>query len=259
MALYLRGFTALAICVVASAATAALAHGPQIQIGVADNTIVTHALFSDEPYQAATLAQRVYEIPMVQRSLSDVNDGWYAQPNTAYAFTGPGIALLDGQFGVGSVLSLTFVDGLKWWNGSAFIDPGSEQLDAYRGATHTAGAATTDAAPFASYSFTAVSGGADEHKTAFWRLLGDGGSPNTPSEDGIYLLSLQLRSDQIGIAPSAPLYFLLNKNGMDADATAALSYVGTYLVPEPAPAPLMGIAAVAMLMHRRIRASEAER
>jgi hypothetical protein len=232
---------AVAIWLIGLASAGVSAHGPQIQIGISNSQIITHGLFLDEPYQAATPAQRVYEIPLAQRALSDANDGWYAQPNAAYSFTGPGIALLDGNFVTGSVLSLAFTDGLKIWNGSGFVDPGTEQIDAYRGATHTAGAVTTDAGPFNSYSFTAVAGTADEHKTAFWRLLGDGLSPNTASDDGVYLLSLRLVTDQNGIAASAPYYFLLNKNASTVDESAALSYVNANLVPEPVAGILIAI------------------
>ncbi len=214
----------------------ALAHGPQIQIGIQDGQIVTRQLFEDEPYDGGvTPVRRLYEIEMLERSLGDANDGWYTQPSEEVPFTGPGIATALGGFSTGSVLSLTFADGLKVWNGVGFSDPGSEQIDAYRGAMHVAGAVTSDAGPFQSFSFTPISGGSDEHKTAFFRLLGDGVAPNTPSDDGVYLLSLRLQSNEPGVAPSEPYYFLLSKNGSSADEMAARTYVLQTILNQPIP------------------------
>ncbi len=235
MSVSIRTVISCAAFALGAVSMAARAHGPQIQIGIQSGAIVTRELLPDEPYNTiVTTNQRVFEIPMAQRSVGDANDGWYAQPNSHFAFTGPGIATALGSFATGSTLSLTFVDGLKRWVGSGFVDPGTEQIDAYRGSMRTVGAITSDLAPFEHFSFTAIGGGADEHKTAFFRLLGDGLSPNTPSDDGIYLLSLQLLSDDPNVLASDPYYFLLNKNGSQGDAADALHFVQTHIVPEPA-------------------------
>ena len=239
-----------AVCTVAIAAAMLEAHGPQIQIGVESSRIVTRQLFLDEPYEPATPGQRLYEIPLAQRSLADARDGWYMQPNSAYPFTGPGIAPQAGQFATGSILTLTFVDGLKIWGGTDFVDPGTEQFDAYRGANRTAGAITSDSGPFSSFSFTAITNAAGEHKTAYGRLLGDGIAPNTLSDDGVYLVGLQLSTSEAGVSPSLPYYFLLSKNASTADQAAARAYVETYVIPEPASG-LLVLVGVLMLGRRR--------
>jgi hypothetical protein len=224
--------------------TCAYAHGAQIQIGVTNNQIVTHALFDNEPYQAATPVQRVYAIPMIQRALGDANDGWYAAPNQPVAaFAGPGVALLDNNFATGSILKVTFLDGLKRWNGSAFVDPGTEQIAGSTSSLFAPQTLTSDAGPFGTITLSAASGASNDHKTLRWRLLGDGASPNTASDDGVYLLSLQLSTDQPGITPSDPYCFLLNKNATPAEAAAALAFANANLVPEPA-----GLAALAIVV-----------
>jgi hypothetical protein len=247
-----RFVNVLAVVCLGALARDARAHNPQIQIGITDNKIVTHGLFLDEPYQAPTPPQRVYQIPMGQRSLADANDGWYAEPNHAvYPFAGPGVALLDGSFAAGSILKVTYLDGLKLWNGSGFADPGTEQIGASTSATFAPSVLTKDSVPFDALSLSAVAATAGEHKTIRWRLFGDGSSPNTPSDDGVYLLKLQLSTDQPGIAPSDPYFFLLSKNAPAADQSAALAYVNANLIPEPAT--LAIVAAISVALTRRPR------
>lgn len=226
----------LAFILAAASVSSVYAHGPQLQTGIQFGRIVTRALYADEPYDnMVTNGQRVFEIPMAERNLGDANDGWYSQPNGAYLFTGPGIATSLGGFATGSIISLTFADGLKIWNGVSFVDPGTEQIDAYRGATHVAGAVTSDSGPFQSFSFTAITNAVGEHKTAFFRLLGDGVIPDSPSDDGIYLLSLELQTDEPGVNPTQPYYYLFNKNASGAEAAAALAYVNANLAGETVP------------------------
>jgi hypothetical protein len=92
---------------------------------------------------------------------------------------------------------------------------------------------TSDYGPFNSFSYTSIANSQDEHKHSFFRLLGDGISPNTLSDDGVYLLSLQLSTNQAGIDASDSYFFLLDKNAPAGDAAAALAYVNAHVVPEP--------------------------
>lgn len=226
----------------------AWAHNPQIQIGVTDGKIVTHGLFLDEPYQDPTPPQRVYQIQMGQRSLGDADDGWYAEPNhDKYPYAGPGAALIDNNFAANSILKVSLLDGLKIWNGSTFVDPGAEQIAVSTSSLFTGSVLTSDTGPFGSISLAAVTGAAGDHKTLRWRLLGDGISPNTSSDDGVYLLKLQLSTDEAGIVPSDPYYFLLNKNASAEDLTGAFA-AASVLVPEPA---ALGIVALGGLLWRR--------
>jgi len=229
----------------------ARAHGPQVQIGIENGAIRTRSLIPNEPYNTGfTPIQRVYEIPMALRALDDPNDGWYTQPNAAYPFAGPGIATALGGFVTDSRVSLTFTDGLMLWNDSEFIDPGDEQIDAYRGVTHIAGAVTSDTGPYQSFSFPPITNSADEHQYAFFRLLGDGLTPDSPSDDGVYLLSLQLSTNQAGILSSDPYFYLLNKNATAQEAAAALDYVNTHILPEPS---TLALLTMSVLLLRRSR------
>jgi hypothetical protein len=263
---------ALAVCAVLAVASAR-AHGPQIQITDDNNRLVSRQLFRNEPYTTLSSPAAVYVIPM--RQLGGI---WYVEPNSDLdpilqqpAFpSGPGLAfgydqVDDGprDFAAGSTFSEYFIDGLKRWNGTAYIDPGSEQIGAFRGSAVAPAdqAITSDSGPFSGITYPAISATymADDHSSARFRLLGNGTDPLSPSQDGIYLLSLRLTSIQPGLAPSDPFYFVLSKNATDGatlDAVNALvqshgiSPSLVQFVPEPSSllllafgaAPLIGVA-----------------
>jgi hypothetical protein len=204
----------------------------------------------------------VYVIPMAQ-----LNGIWYSQPNDeidpilmqATFTSGPGSAYgydqVDGgprAFAAGSTISETFTAGLKLWNGSAFVDPGTEQIGAFRVSAVAPAdqAITSDGGPFGGIIYPAISATyvADDHSSARFRLLGDGINPLSPSQGGVYLLCLQLTSTQAGLAPSDPFYFVLRKNATDATMVAAVnSLIGSLgiapslvqFVPEPGTLALM--------------------
>ncbi len=263
------GILALAVWTALATATAR-AHGPQIQITDDNNKLVTRQLFRNEPYTALSPPASVYVIPM--RQLGGI---WYVQPNSDLdpilqqpAFpSGPGLAYgydqVDGgprDFAVGSTFSEVFVDGLKRWNGSAFVDPGTEQIGAFRGSAVAPAdqATTSDSAPYAGITYPAISATytADDHSAARFRLLGNGTDPLSPSQDGIYLLSLQLKSTQPGLAPSDPFYFVLRKHATDATTIEAvnalvqsqgISPALVQYVSEPTSLLLVALAAVSLI------------
>jgi hypothetical protein len=270
----MRAFTAALAITAALIATAAPAHGPQIQITNDNNKIVTRELHLDGPYSAAvTTPKSAYVM-----SLQPLDEVWYSRPNGALdsitqlpSFpSGPGIAygsdLADGgpqAFAAGSVLSIGFAAGLARWDGAAFVDAGATQLKAFRGSNVNIAsppenfAVTSDAAPFDSVSLPAIAAnygaeGAEVHNSLRFALLGDGASPTSASPDGIYLLKLQLSSTQAGLAPSDAYHFVLYKNASTDELSAAVQSLGLpstaiqWVTPEPN-AIVLAIAAVAML------------
>jgi hypothetical protein len=162
-------------------------------------------------------------------------------------------------FAAGSTFSENFTAGLKRWNGSAFVDPGSEQIGAFRrSSVGPADQSTTcDSRPFGGLNYPAISAtyAADDHSIARFWLLGNGTNPLSPSQDGVYLLSLQLTSTQAGLAPSDPFYFVLRKNLTDATTNDAVnSLIGSLgiapslvqFVPEPRSLALTAAGAVCL-------------
>jgi hypothetical protein len=236
------------------ACTTALAHGPQIQITNTGDKIVTHDLIGDGNYDSPTPARSVYVMPV----LEDLGK-WYTRPNTAERpiiggpqhYSGPGLAYgsqvgTADAFAVSGVFTLSLTDGLLAWNGTAFDDPGTEQVRAFRGSpsSMTATATTSDSGPFESLAFTAIAAGysSEAHATARYLFLGDGVDATTEPDDGIYLLSLRLSISEVGIADSDEFYFVMHKNAPHADIRAAIESLGVsppsvqvvgQMIPEP--------------------------
>jgi hypothetical protein len=250
----------LSACAAMTVSTA-IAHGPQIQITSDGGKIVTRELLLDGPYTTALSAPKsAYVMPALPFS-----GVWYSRPNDAIdpilltpSFpSGPGLAygydLADGgpqAFETGSMISVAFTAGLKRWDGAVFVDAGATELKAFRGSdpsiiTPAANfAVTTDAGPFDSVSLAAVAAGygseaVEVHASLRFALLGDGTSPTSASADGVYLVNLQISSNQAGLSPSDPYYFVLNKNASWSTVESAVGSLGIapslqqWAVPEP--------------------------
>ena len=95
------------------------------------------------------------------------------------------------------------------------------------------------------------------HASARFRLLGDGVSPLSGSADGVYLLSLQLAISSGDKTPSAPFYFVLNKNPAASELGAAVASLGfapgrvQFAIPEPGSASLIASSVVVIAFRRR--------
>ncbi|MCI0379100.1 MAG: PEP-CTERM sorting domain-containing protein [Gemmataceae bacterium] len=273
----MRGYMFALAVSAALAASPALAHGPQIQITNDNNQIVTRRLILDAPYSDSLTARKsVYVMPLLP-----FNNVWYSRPNNEIDpilhqpafFSGPGLAYgydqVDGgpqAFAASSVLSLGFTDGLKRWDGAAFSDAGATELKAFRGSNvHIASppenfAVTSDGPPFDSLSLPPVSAtyNAEVHNSIRYGLLGDGSSPTSASPDGVYLVSFQLTSTQIGLAPSNAFFFVLHKNAPAATLAEAMNSLGfassfVQWVPEPGSATLLMAGGTCLLSVRRRR------
>lgn len=264
----------------AASPLAALAHGPQLQLTRQENIgqndqIVTREIFNNEPYVPLSDPKRVYVMPLIE-----TQGVWYSRPNNELSTTvpglpeylsGPGIAFgydqVDGgprDFASGFRFELKLIDGLQVWDGSAFVDPGDEQIEAYRSSGSAITNDSLSSASPATMPYGNVSGtyNSTAHSGASLRLLGNGTDPLSESQDGVYLLSMQYASTEPGLDASAPFYFLLHKNASPAAVTGALGDLlstanidGSLVqfVPEPSSAMLLALSVVAGASWRRNR------
>ena len=165
-------------------------------------------------------------------------------------------------FPAGSNFRIEFTDGLKRWNGSVFVDPGAEQVQMHRVQSNiiVASATTSDAGPYEGMNTPTITAPTtpaqlDAHNSIRYRLLGAGGTSTEPTQDGIYLLSMQIDNSDAAITPSDPYFFVLHKNVDYAQVEAVVNATFTdpslvQFVPEPGAAVLLAGAALLMLRRR---------
>lgn len=274
-----------------TAAASVFGHGDQIQIsfnagsGKIETRQIVHTATRPNTITDPT---RVYVIPMLSLT-GGAGDGWYVRPNDERNIfgvplypTGPGITYqydpsqlpgtgwaFSGSSTLpnlqGSAFSYSFVDGLKEWSGSNFIDPGDEQLQMFRGdgtSVPSILAQTTDASPFGMLTLSTINSmSSNPHHSVGFRLLGDGVNPGligpAAGDDGIYLASLMVSSSAAGVGASDPFYFVMHKN-VDAEsafqAALTLGFAESQIqvIPEPVSiVPLLILAMTGLRSRRR--------
>jgi len=148
----------------------------------------------------------------------------------------PGFSSPDGALPANILVGFDLVDALRVWN------PAEQNFDAVALETISvnkfAAVATTPASPggftpgfwFAS---TSSSGGMHEHINYFL---------NAPAGNGIFLLTLALRTDHPTIEDPEPIFIIFSHNAPDAEAQleAARAYMENLLAPPGCPGDIDG-------------------
>lgn len=283
-----------AIVVSLGIASSAMGHGVQVQItfnqssGEIETREIVHT--GSRPASITDL-KRVYVMPLMP-IIGGAGDGWYTRPaqevngfgiplhpsgpgitwqydeaaqllGTGWSFSGSGTLpnLQNTNFGY------AFTDAFREWNGSSFVDPGTEQAQVMRtdGISAPSGTANTSDSPgpYASMALGNITTKSiNAHTSISFRLLGDGVSSSfggaADGNDGIYLLSLQLTSTAAGVGASDPFYFIMHKNRSLEDALTAAQALGfspslIQVVPEPASTGFLAVAGLLAMrrVHRR--------
>jgi len=193
-------------------ATTALGHaGPRIYVDVENNTVVTKT-----NHNSTYELSQVFEGTLTELSPAGTN---------IWLTDFPGYEAAGGhQIPDETSFGFNVLDALKVWNGSTFVDPGTEELNISRNTSNV----NTGAGFVPGFSyFTQSDVGSHAHLT--YSLLGNG-SAIGGGDNGVYALKLELTST--GLTSSAPFYLLLSKSASSGDAGAAFAYAQT-LVPEP--------------------------
>jgi hypothetical protein len=232
-----KGMFMLGACAALVVSTAS-AHGPQIQITVDtanSNKIITRQLILDEPYSSAlglTAPASVYVMPVLPVTFGGQPVA-RVKPSNTQTF-GPGFTYgYDQTLGGDRLFTANLnlhLAGLQIWDGSAFVATGSnkEQVGLLQSSSNVNPDSTK----------TTASGGdlaipitatytADAHSQVRFTLLGDGLDQYSASRDGVYLLTLQLNGTQTTpspiLTPSAPFYYILEKNVAFNDLTSVVN------------------------------------
>jgi hypothetical protein len=134
--------------------------------------------------------------------------------------------------------------GLGCWTGSGFgAVPAGESLQITKGSQSL----NVAAGPAPGFYFGIIGATEDLHEHLSFELLGADGNPipgdGIEPTPGVWLLELTLRTSMIGVADSDPFWLVFNSGGEDfeADHEAAIAWVQSHLVPEPATVFLLAI------------------
>ncbi len=248
-------FVLAAVCV--AIGSQVFAHGPAIQTTVDSGKIITRQVLIDT-YEPLTTPISVYVAPVNWVADIDFGPSWRATPeaNPANPF-GPGIAYGLGSTFAPSTITLSLVDELRVWDGSAFVSAGTTELTTLRTSNPNANALTTGSKGVSGSADTsvefAIAAGynSSAHSQMTYVLLGDGITTSAPVADGVYLAQLQLSSSDPLVSPSDPFFYVLNKG----PATQLMSAIGSlgfapsavqYLaIPEPSALVLAALGMVA--------------
>jgi len=173
-------------------------------------------------------------------------------PGQPFLSQDPGFLSESGAFpgGAGNYVGFDVLAGLAYWTGSGFgAVPAGESLQITKGSQSI----NVSASSVAGFYFGIIASNEDLHEHLSFELLGADGNPNpgdgiepTP---GVWLLEMTLHPNMSGVDSSAPFWIVFNSGGEDfeADHQAAIAWVESNLVPEPASAFLLtiGIALIA--------------
>lgn len=131
----------------------------------------------------------------------------------------PGFDSEPGTFDPASSIGFNVLEGLKSWNGSAWVDAGAVTLEI----AYATESVTVGSDPVAGFAMP-VSPNGEWHRHFDFTL-------NAPAADGLYLLTWELHSTDPSVGASRPFYIVFNQNGDEAQHAAAIEWVATNLVP----------------------------
>ncbi len=152
----------------------------------------------------------------------------------------PGFEAEDGTVPSGSLIGFNIRAALGLWNGSGF-DTATESLTINFSSLQV----TTGSGFVPGFGLPANSQG------GYHRHLGFTLNGVTPDDSGIYLLEMEMWSDQSFIETSRPFWIVFNFNRDEAEHDLAIDWVNQNLVPAPGAMALLGLVCLGTRNRRR--------
>lgn len=223
--------TAAAATLVGLSASAAQASGLDVLLLRDEaNGVVRIGSFFDPTESIVSLNQRVFE--------AEFGETDPLQPNFSDE---PGFRALEGDFD-GGFWGFNFLDALRVWNGSDFSTISDYTLSADFGPSPTVTTSTSAGGFVSGFNIPVSTGGFDDHLDIFLN------APTDSSADGVYLLTLEVFSNDLGA--SEPIFFVFGRGVDEVDLDAAVGYVRS-TIPTPGAVSLLALAGAASLRRRR--------
>lgn len=194
--------------------------------------------------QAGQIATGVFDFNNPQQAVTvDVgNRVWggrfHADPQDPFFADDPGFGATAGSgLPAGSQVGFNVLDDLMYWDGSGTITfspvPNQEQLRIKLGGQNRY--VGTGTGLLSGFNFAVVGGDGSIHVHLGFFLHGADGNAVPASTDGIeatpgiYLLKLELKNSNAGVARSEPLYIVFDNAAPACSHCTALNYVGSRL------------------------------
>jgi hypothetical protein len=175
-------------------------HGGDIELQVVNGQIVTN--------------KRVYAAELGEISPNEVDE--------------PGFDNSTGTFSAGSKIGFSILDSLRQWDGHDFENIANETMSVHFGTS--LGPAVTPEQPSVVSGFELpVSEEGEWHRHYDFVL-------NDPADPGIYLLQLQLSSDDPEVQQTEPFVIVFNQNESELNHDAAIEFAELQFnqnIPEP--------------------------
>ncbi|QNN21276.1 PEP-CTERM sorting domain-containing protein [Planctomycetales bacterium ZRK34] len=199
---------------------------------------------------AAALAQHVHagDIEVI------VDNGQIATTESVYGaelgedgipneIADPGFDAEPGTFSASKPIGFNILDALRVWNGADFSTIADETISV---TFSSLGPITTPTIADTTVTGFTLNAGSDGtyHKHLTYTL-------NAPAETGVYLLKMQLFDGLAELESSDPFYLVFNQNDTEVNHDAAIAFVESSTIPEPAGIGLMLVGCSMLGMRRR--------